>query len=170
MSRKHSVIKDDLKIVGSGLYCFLPFDRLDKHQKGIFKVGYTTVTINSRADDYHCYFPLGVYVVATLENPSAQGIVRNGYTKDMFYRKLEDQLFRLLESYGAKRIESTARVMRQRKSEWFYTNLSVIEKAFRVIEKEYGGTLQLFNLNKIDKNSDAVTRQNHFTGKIYYPI
>ena len=60
--KKISLIRDELKITGGGLYCFMPFEKLDSHKKAIFKVGYTTTSIDKRGDDYYGYFPNGFYV------------------------------------------------------------------------------------------------------------
>ena len=35
---KHNVLYDELKIKGkSGIYCFLPYEQLDKQKKAVFK-------------------------------------------------------------------------------------------------------------------------------------
>lgn len=31
MSKKVTVVRDELDLKGGGLYCFLPFERIDKH-------------------------------------------------------------------------------------------------------------------------------------------
>ena len=65
MSKKYTVIRDELKIKGGGLYCFLPYANLDKFHKSIFKVGLAD-NFNKRNEQYSTYFPLGVYFVAFL--------------------------------------------------------------------------------------------------------
>ena len=170
MSRKESVIRDELNIKGDGFYCFFPFERLDKYNKGIFKVGYTTNTISNRAENYHTYFPLGVYVVATLENLYSKGIVRNGYSKDMFYRSVEDQLFSILERNGAEIINSSTRIMRDGKSGWFYTNVKTIHNAFSEIERQYGGNMKLYHLRGIFRNADERQKRKYYNAEIYYPL
>ena len=170
MSRKENVIRDELKIKGDGFYCFFPFERLDKYHKGIFKIGYTTNTNSNRVENYHTYFSLGVYVIASLENLYSKGIVRNGYTKDMFYRTIEDHLFRILERSGAEPINTTTRVMRESKSEWFYTNVKTIHNAFIEISNQYGGDLKLFNLRGVFRTADENQKRKHYNAEIYYPI
>ena len=36
--RTLTVIRDELNIHNGGIYCFMPFDRLDVHSKAVFKV------------------------------------------------------------------------------------------------------------------------------------
>ena len=67
--KKITVLRDELKIKGSGLYCYMPFERLDKNKKAVFKIGLATNSFNQRLEQYHTYFPLGVYMCAFLENP-----------------------------------------------------------------------------------------------------
>ena len=55
MSKKYTIIRDELNLKGGGLYCYLPFGNLDKHHKAIFKVG-LAMNFNSRTEQYHTYF------------------------------------------------------------------------------------------------------------------
>ena len=54
----------DLKGKG-GCYCFMPYESLDARKNAIFKIG-MTLDFDKRADQYHTYFPNGVYNVAFL--------------------------------------------------------------------------------------------------------
>ena len=76
MSKKYTVLKDELNVKGGGLYCFLPFRNLDKFKKSVFKVG-MALKFSNRSEAYHTYFPLGVYYVAFLEEPRIPMTTRN---------------------------------------------------------------------------------------------
>jgi len=47
MSKKVTVVRDELDLKGGGLYCFLPFERIDKHKKAVFKIGLATNKLTS---------------------------------------------------------------------------------------------------------------------------
>lgn len=61
--KKVTILNDELKIKGGGLYCYMPFEKLDKHKKAVFKIG-LAIDFNSRTEIYHTYYPNGVYMVA----------------------------------------------------------------------------------------------------------
>ena len=60
-------MKLDLRKKG-GCYCFMPYETVDAKDNAIFKVGMTK-NFDARADQYHTYFPGGVYLVAFLADP-----------------------------------------------------------------------------------------------------
>jgi hypothetical protein len=68
---KYTVIRDELKLTGGGLYCFMPFAKLDRHKKAVFKIG-LALDLSNRTENYHTYFPNGVYMVAFLNQIPAR--------------------------------------------------------------------------------------------------
>ena len=59
--KKYNVAHDELFLKGkNGLYCLLPFERLDSNKKAIFKVGRTSQDVATRIENYHTYYPLGL--------------------------------------------------------------------------------------------------------------
>ena len=68
MSKKYTVLYDELKIKRGGIYCILPFSTLDINHKAVFKIGMAK-NFQHRSKQYHTYFPHGVYYVAFLEEP-----------------------------------------------------------------------------------------------------
>ena len=60
---KYTVANNELNLGGkNGLYCFLPYERLDDEKKAIFKCGMATQDFADRLENYHSYYPLGVYI------------------------------------------------------------------------------------------------------------
>ena len=51
-----------------GCYCFMPYDTIDANQNAMFKIG-MSLNFKQRAEQYHTYFPNGVYNVAFLADP-----------------------------------------------------------------------------------------------------
>ena len=60
MSRVLPLIEKDYLLDGGGVYCFYPFDLLDRG-KGVFKIGMTS-HYHGRINSYHTYFPMGMYM------------------------------------------------------------------------------------------------------------
>lgn len=183
--RKVSVVKDDLNIKGGGIYCFMPFSTLDKNKKAIFKIG-MSMDFSSRTEAYHTYFPLGVYMVAFLQEPRVRNTRSKSVTRKQLFLKAEKWIMKYIENKGAKRIRSTARVQNanvdnEGDTEWFYTNEDLIHEAFTEAEKTFGGEKHLFYLEGLDPDTNKLTSINeiakqdgntkpNYTGKIIYIV
>ena len=186
MSKKYTVIRDELKIKGGGLYCFLPYANLDKFHKSIFKVGLAD-NFNKRNEQYSTYFPLGVYFVAFLEEPRVPMKLRKdrkGITKKEQYIKIENFIMNYIVNHNGKRVYSTTRTKglndkNEGETEWFYTNEELIHDAFNEAHKKFGGDLKLFYLEGFDEKTGKFTSINeiakedektkpNFVGKIIF--
>lgn len=177
--RKRYVI-DDLGIAGGGMYCFLPFDRLDEDGKALFKIGYA-VDFKDRLEHYHSYFPLGVFIISFLEKPTLKrtAIVRSGkkgrMTNDEYYHKVETFLKKAIKERGGEFLYSTTRIKYDGRTEWVYTDAETIYEAFTDTEQEFGGTTHFYNLDNINKNMDRKIKTNtrkqkkYYKAEIYYP-
>jgi hypothetical protein len=185
MSKKYTVVFDELNLRGGGLYCFLPYENLDKHSKAIFKIG-VAMNFRSRIEQYHTYFPNGVYMVAFLEEPPVPIKTRSkkNITKKELFIKIENFIMNYLAVNGAKRVYATTRIIRlnenkEGQTEWFYTNEDLIHEAFTEAKKEFGGETKLFFLEGIDPNTnkfisinDAIKKKENqkpnYVGKIVF--
>ena len=172
MSKKFKVVKDDLNIKGSGMYCFLPYEQLDEHHKGVFKVGMTIGPFEKRTEQYHTYFPLGVYMVAFLENPT----VPKTHTKTSYYLKIEKFIFDSIQSNGGIRIYSTTRIKnpnekKEGETEWVYCDVHAINSAFLAAQKMFGGKAHTFSLRKLNLNKKLREKEKdepNYVGKIVF--
>jgi hypothetical protein len=100
MPTKENVIRDKLLIEGNGVYCYLPYERLDIHNKAVMKIGITTDTFARRVEQYHTYYPLGVMLVGFLEiSPK-----KVGKSSTTFYKEIESFIFKEMKDRGAKQI------------------------------------------------------------------
>jgi hypothetical protein len=180
MSRKKKlVLKDELDIKGGGIYCILPYERLNKEKKAVFKIGLAT-DFNKRMESYFTSYPLGFYYVAFLENPTAKRISRkNGryeLTIKEYYIKIEKLVIDTIIKNGGTLITSTARVHHLNESmegqtEWVYATENMILDAFDVANKKYGGILHKFHLkgiNKIAKSNES--NKPNYIAEIVYPL
>lgn len=187
MSKKVTVVEDELQIKGSGLYCFLPYEKLDKNKKAVFKIGLATNSFKQRIEQYHTYFPTAVYMIAFLINPPIPRALRSnptGTPTKQHYLAIEKFIFNQVIKEGAKRIYSTTRVKNKNdkdegETEWVYANEDMIHTAFTQAKYKFGGELKLFYLEGLDPTTNQFTSINkladekegnksNYVGKIIY--
>jgi len=184
--RKHTVLQDELNIKGSGIYCLMPYEQLDKQKKAVFKVGMAVDSFRKRMEQFHTYFPLGVYYVAFLQNSPVRSMAlrgKPGQTKKMKYLEIEDFIMNTIREKGGRVVRSTTRVKDANVeeggvTEWVYSDEIVIHESFKEAEKKYGGKLHLFYLEglnpdtmKLESINDIAKenkKKNLYTGQIIY--
>jgi hypothetical protein len=174
--RKLTVVGDQFQLRGKGgIYAFLPYDKLDKKNKGIFKIG-MTLEYKRRFEEVHSYFPEGVYLINTLSNPTVPAWSRqekrawedaHGRTptsktqRDLLYKRMERFVFNHIEQHGGQRIYRSTRVSQPNAdnegiTEWIYTDEDTIHNAFAAASRAFpGGNLQTFYLSGIDPDTGA---------------
>lgn len=164
--KKYNVCHDELFLKRkNGLYCLLPFEKLDSKKKSVFKIGMTSQDLASRIENYHTYYPLGLYVCFFLSYPRIQ----RGYDKNKIYREMEKKLIRNLKETDAKTVQFPSRP--SNKSEWFYSSWDDLQIAFRQVQMEYGGVLHEFSLDGINKQYDSIMKnKNKYVGEIVYKV
>ena len=174
--RKDTVIHKELNIVGkSGVYCFLPYETLDRHGKAVFKIGMTTRDFADRIEDYHTYYPLGVYIVFLLTYEGMRGFSRlTKAEKETKKKVIEESVMEAIVEQGGKRMVFPSRPGgngRAPRSEWVYASYDEIEKAFDDIHAEHYGTLHKAHLGDINatyrRNKAA---RNTYEAKIIYRV
>jgi hypothetical protein len=141
-----------------GVYCFYPFDNGLKKEKGehygVFKVGISTKTHN-RLYSYHTALPAGFYLIAYLQNPTKKRQPGSGDSE--YFRIIENEIHNALDN----RILINTR-KNQGKTEWFYTSIERIEKAFQDAQEKYGGKLIEYDLEDLPV---PVRNRIKFTGE-----
>lgn len=164
--RKYNVAHDELFLKGkTGLYCLLPFERIDENKKAVMKVGLTTRDFASRIEQYHTYYPLGLYCVMFL----ACRRLKKGEDRGQLHRNMEKHLIESLKTANGKMLVYPSRL---KKSEWFYTSVKELQIAFREVQATYGGVLHEFNLDGINKRYDNSIKKirNKYIGEIVFDV
>ncbi len=145
--KKYTVCRMELKIKDkTGLYAFLPFEQLDRDNKAVFKIGLTANDLQDRLENYHTYFPEGVYIVFFLS--FEESLARN------MYKRLESLLFKAIMVNGGNRLQFTSRPGRAndyQNSEWFYPNWKALQTSFYEIQEKHGGIMHEYNLENINQ-------------------
>ena len=76
--------------------------------------------------------------------------------------------FRPALAYGGIQIKATTRV---KGTEWYYTNIPTIHKAFREAQTIFGGENELNNLYHINKKADTNEKKKpNYIGEIIYHL
>lgn len=173
-----------------GIYAILPYERLDKHKKALFKVGLAN-NFARRFDQYHTYYPFGFYYKNLLANPVLKQ--EQFYTaphheegkrptveereharyisRQKYLHSIEKHIFADIEKEGGDRLLTSTRVQNADKkkskfgeTEWFYTDEKTLDHAFDDAFKIYGKNNQSTNysksLSQINKNADRTQKQN----------
>lgn len=199
---KYKVLYDieDFKVKTNegGLYSILPYERLDKNKKALFKVGFAT-NFDKRFENYHTSYPLGFYYKNLLASPikgkeEFRAQVEKEFQKQhdghrptpderpalrkkvetRFYKQIENYIFHKIEDKGGKRLKTTTRIRNADEeggqSEWFYTNEKVLDNAFKCAQKEYGGRNMEKSLDHINFEADKNKKKSTYTGEIHYKI
>lgn len=166
---KYTVANEELKLKHkSGLYCFLPYERLDKSKKAVFKCGMTTQDFAARIENYHSFYPLGVYMCYFLTVPR----LKRGQVKETLIREMEKSLFKSIDAEGGKRLKFPSRPTMQwdYNSEWFYANFEALKNAFEKVSELYPGSeLIEFDDSEIEKNYKNNMKAKHkYVAEIVY--
>jgi len=163
MPIKENVIRDQLLIKGNGVYCYLPYEKLDIHNKAVMKIGITTDTFAKRVEQYHTYYPLGVILVGFLEIAPK----KVGKNLTNYYKEIESFIFKEMNDLGAKQIVSSTRI---KPTEWFYCDEKQVKNAFVSAQKKFGGELHLHHLKNINRDANRLKMRKHYDAEIYYML
>jgi hypothetical protein len=159
----------------------MPYENLDDNDKALFKIG-MSLDLKSRIDEYHTYFPEGLYHVAFLVDPEVEEwsiekkeewrinanlkkISKNDIMKAMKtqkYKEIEKFLFAHVSKNDGRRLHATVNVRnadpitRKGATEWFYTDAGLIHEAFTNAEERYGGETVLFHFSGLDPDTGEI--------------
>ena len=171
---KYTVIRDQLKVTGSGLYSFTPYQEFDKYGWSVFKIGIST-NINKRIDGYHTSFPMGLWITDILYDIPVPRKTRS--LKEVKERQhlevIERFIFDELIARGGKAIYSTTRFRDanesgQGQTEWIYCDPVDLADVFLLAHDLWKGKLVKSTLNKQDmrNNKRDNMKKPHFVGTI----
>jgi len=152
------------EIEGAGVYCFLPYDRLDIKGKAVFKIGMST-NFHKRAGGYHTSLPQGVWLVNFLKNPTRLMGPNKGKL-NLYYTVIEREIFQDIVNHGGKAVSMDYRVKNQGRTEWVYTDVQTIDDAFERAQHKYGGVDVPVNLE--EELPNAAIKQPCFIGETYF--
>jgi hypothetical protein len=181
--KKISILRDELRITGAGIYAFMPWTSTDRHKKAVIKIG-ESGDLARRAEDYSTYFPNGVYMLGFITDIKTPPGTRANPRKPA--RRIREDMEQFIMDFidkdaGGKRLYSSARVRRpnsdtlQGETEWVYCTVALLHEAFVACAEKFHGETNLFYLEglnpdtgKIEKVTAAVPEGAHYTGKVIF--
>jgi hypothetical protein len=164
---KKSVLEELNLNATNGIYCIYPFSQLDTDGKGCFKIGLSASSFKARFNQYFTCFPMGIYYVNFLVNPTKCRTQNKRRKEDEeYYKLIEMHLKKLLGKSSAKRVISRTGVTGS--SEWWYTDMQTIEDVFKKLEKKFGGESVPYDLLYAFKHEEPSKTDVYFTGKTTY--
>ena len=150
---------------GAGVYAIFPFDTLDEHNAGVFKIGMTT-NFDKRLRGYHTYLPKGFYYKCFLKNPKT---VRGHPGDARLFKKIEHEIFEDVKAHGGKAVYIDNRWHNDGETEWVYSKEKIIYDAFRRAYDKYGGDLEWTELSTTLRRKVNSLRKNAvFKGEIIF--
>ena len=166
---KYTVANNELNLKGkSGLYCFLAYEKLDRHKRAVFKCGMTTQEFSARIENYHSYYPLGIYLCFFL-SPAR---MKRGQDKNETIREMEQVLFKNIQDAGGKRLKFPSRPTQKwdYSSEWFYTSFDELDAAFDQVSELYPGSkLNKYDSSEFNRNFEKNMKSKHkYVAEIVY--
>jgi len=146
------------------IYAFYPFDSPLVRRKGVFKIG-LALSFDKRLHQYDTGSPAGVYVVAYLKNPLKNVVLIGDKEKQKRimtkqYKEVESFIHNYITENGGK--NHLMQIRNNGKTEWFHCSIDLLDEAFEKAKKKYGGSLTLFEIEKMEK----IPVKPYYTGTI----
>lgn len=180
------VVRDVLKITGSGLYAVCPFMNQDKRGRMAIKIGMST-RLSDRVESYTLSYPAGVYCLAFLNKIRVPIGTRQtpSVERRVYLQQMETFVFNHVIEHGGKRLYSTARVRQPNErqegiTEWVYSDVDTIHKAFIACAEQFSGEPDLYYLKGVDSNgvvedviADSrrqVNASEHYIGQVPFRV
>jgi hypothetical protein len=145
-----------------GIFCYMPYNSLDTHNKSTFKIESTT-NIREELKNLKKFFPTGFYVISILTAPTVGNkTIKN---RKMYYQLIKDNVVEFAVNGGGISVNSN--------DGWVHCTIENIHNAFEKAEKKYGGERQEFGLTgKVNDNMELVdvknTKKPIYVGKIIF--
>ena len=119
----------------------------------------TTQEYASRIENYHTYYPMGLYLCFFLTPPKH----KKGEDMTATIRQMETDLFIELKKEGGKMLKFETRPKGDFKSEWFYTSFSELDDAFETVYRKYEGSkIERYNPSEINKKDKYIAEIVYF--------
>jgi|688.fasta_scaffold390008_3 hypothetical protein len=165
----------------SGIYCFFPFENFDKKGNAVFKIGNTQQSFQERLAQYHTYFIHGVWVLGMLEVKAKRGQTLPVEFKNVL-NQIEDWVLNEIVNEGGKILHDNRRVWKQGQSEWVYSNMAQVKRAFdkavvhfKTIYTDLKLVVNFVNMKKTTEeinasHSERKKIKNKYVGEYIFPL
>ena len=173
--RKDTVANTTLGLTGGGLYAICPYDSIDSTGRAIIKIGLASQSLDKRFEQYHTYFPMGIFYISILEKP----VIRHGlHANKSLYYKIEQEIIDNVQKLDKEsvRLYSTTRQGEEGigNTEWVYASPDAVTEAFHMAQEKFGGEIikkhEKFSKNNIYQSTRQIKNGKHVTAEIHFAI
>ena len=162
-TRKKRIVGGNISTSSGGIFCYMPYNSLDIHNKSTFKIESAT-NIREQMKNLKKFFPTGFYVISILTKPSVGS--KTIKSRKNYYHLIKDNIieFALVDDSG---------IMDDSKDGWVHCSIDDIHNAFKKAETKYGGELQEFSLTgRVNDTTEFLdvknTKKPEYVGKIIF--
>ena len=161
-TRKKRIVGGNISTSSGGIFCYMPYNSLDTHNKSTFKIESAT-NIREQLKKLKKFFPTGFYVISILTTPSVGS--KTIKSRKIYYQLIKDNIIEFTLNDGG--------VMENSRDGWVYCSIDDIHNAFKKAETKYGGELQEFSLTgKVNDTMELLdvknTKKPVYVGKIVF--
>lgn len=148
---------------GGGIFCYMPYNTLDTHNKSYFKIE-SGSDIKDEIKNLKIFFPTGFYVISILTLPTiGKKFIKN---PKLYYQLIKDKIIEFAID-GADKSDDNI------DDGWVHCTIDSIHEAFKKAEKMYGGEYQEFGLVGMMSDTRKLvniknTKEPVYVGKIIY--
>jgi hypothetical protein len=153
---------------GGGVFCFMPYDFLDKYRMQNFKLQSSS---NIHNENFKEYYPNGFSMIAWLLSPDKE---RRKYSVYLdYYTNIINFILLTIKQNGGQ----TPDLVNGNETGWIYCSIEQIHDAFKTAQSIYGGLFTPFDLvgtsiktgEFISKTvDDNIITKPQFVGKMVY--
>ena len=151
------------RISGGGIFCYMPYNTLDTHNKSYFKIE-SGLNIKEEIEKLKIFFPTGFFVISILTSP-----IRGKKTignHEIYYKMIRDKIIELAIN-GSDKSDGNI------DDGWVHCIIDSIHEAFKKAEKLYGGDRQEFGLIGMTNDTKELvniknTKEPVYVGKIIF--
>lgn len=161
-TRKKKIVGGNKRTSSGGIFCYMPYNSLDTHNKSTFKIESAT-NIREQLKYLKRFFPSGFYVISILTTPSVGSkTIKN---RKIYYELIKENIIEFTINDGG--------VTENGVNGWVYCSIDDIHNAFKKTEQKYGGELQEFSLTgRVNDTMNLVdiknTKKPVYVGKVIY--
>ncbi len=171
-TRKKRIVGGNKSTSSGGIFCYMPYNSLDTHNKSTFKIESAT-NIGEQLKYLKKFFPSGFYVISILKTPSVGSkTIKN---KKIYYQLIKENIIEFTINDGGVTENSGGGNALHKPIEngWVYCSIDDVHNAFKKAEKKYGGELQEFGMTgRVNDTMEFIdvknTKKPIYVGKIVF--
>lgn len=120
-----------------GIYCYMPYDALDKKNKSTFKID-SSMNIKKSYMDLKTFYPDGFFIIASLQTPTK--LISKFKKKIDYYHSIKEEMLEYIQRHDGI-------IDPQHEKGWIYCLEKTIHNAFNMSQMLHEGDLKEFALS-----------------------